>query len=37
VPLANAKQFLARVEQQAGRRAVLYSGFLIKQQLGNGS
>ena len=36
VPLANAKQFLARVEQQAGRRAVLYSGFLIKQQLGNG-
>jgi len=36
VPLANAKQFLARVLGQAGRRAVLYSGFLIKQQLGNG-
>ena len=35
VPLANAKQFLAGVQQQAGRRAVLYSGFLIKQQLGN--
>jgi len=35
VPLANAKQFLTRVQEQAGRRAVLYSGFLIKQQLGN--
>src|SRR5271169_4925153 len=36
VPLANAKQFLARVQEQAGRRAVLYSGFLIKEQLGDG-
>ena len=35
VPLANAKQFLARVQEQAGRRAVLYSGFLIKEQLGD--
>ena len=35
VPLANAKQFLAQVQEKAGRRAVLYSGFLIKQQLGN--
>ena len=35
VPLANAKQFLARVQERAGRRAVLYSGFLIKQQLVN--
>ncbi len=37
VPLADAKQFLARIQQQAGRRAVLYSGFLIKQQLGSGN
>src|SRR5271169_5513334 len=32
VPLANAKQFLALVLEKAGRRAVLYSGFLIKEQ-----
>jgi len=36
VPLANAKQFLARVLEKAGRRAILYSGFLIKEQLGDG-
>ena len=36
VPLDNAKQFLARVQEKAGRRAALYSGFLIKEQLGDG-
>ena len=36
VPLANAKQWLQRVLDKTGRRAVLYSGFLIKEQLGNG-
>ena len=35
VPLNDAKRFLQRVFDRAGRRAVLYSGFLIKQQLGN--
>jgi lysozyme len=35
VPLDNAKRFLQRVLDRAGRRAVLYSGFLIKEQLGN--
>jgi lysozyme len=34
VPLANAKAFLTRIQEKAGRTAVLYSGFLIKQQLG---
>lgn len=37
VPLANAKQWLQRVIDKTGRRAVLYSGFLIKQQLGSGT
>ena len=35
VPLINAKEFLLRVEDAVGRKAVLYSGFLIKEQLGN--
>ena len=34
VPLDNAKKFLQRVLDKAQRRAVLYSGFLIKKQLG---
>ena len=33
VPLINAKEFLLRVEDAVGRRAVLYSGSLIKDQL----
>jgi GH25 family lysozyme M1 (1,4-beta-N-acetylmuramidase) len=33
IPLINAKEFLLRVEDAVGRRAVLYSGFLIKEQL----
>src|SRR5262249_3540677 len=37
VSLDNAKQWLQRVFDKTGRRAVLYSGFLIKQQLGNGN
>ncbi len=36
VPLSDAKKFLQRVFDKTGRRAVLYSGFLIKEQLGNG-
>jgi lysozyme len=36
VPLGTAKMWLQRVLDKTGRRAVLYSGFLIKQQLGNG-
>jgi len=36
VSLANAKQWLQHVFDQTGRRAVLYSGFLIKEQLGTG-
>src|SRR6516162_2259715 len=35
VPLIDAKEFLLRVEHAVGRKAVLYSGFLIKEQLGN--
>jgi GH25 family lysozyme M1 (1,4-beta-N-acetylmuramidase) len=34
VKLDKAKQFLQRVLDKTGRRAVLYSGFLIKEQLG---
>jgi len=34
VSLDNAKQWLQRVFSKAKRRAVLYSGFLIKAQLG---
>jgi lysozyme len=35
VPLDNAKQWLNRVFEKTGRRAALYSGFLIKEQLGD--
>jgi GH25 family lysozyme M1 (1,4-beta-N-acetylmuramidase) len=35
VLLINAKEFLLRVEDVVGRKAVLYSGFLIKEQLGD--
>jgi len=35
VALIDAKEFLLRVEDAVGRKPVLYSGFLIKQQLGN--
>jgi len=35
VSLDNAKQWLRHVNEKAGRAAVLYSGFLIKEQLGN--
>lgn len=34
VPLANAKAFLTGVQAATGRLPILYSGFLIKQQLG---
>src|SRR5215831_10419038 len=37
VPLIDAKEFLLRVEHAVGRKAVFYSGFLIKEQLGNAS
>ena len=36
VPLDNAKQFLKRVFDKTGKMPVLYSGFLIKEQLGQG-
>jgi lysozyme len=36
VPLENAKKWLRRVSAKANRKAVLYSGFLIKEQLGKG-
>jgi len=35
VPLDNAKRWLRHVFEKTGRRAVLYSGFLIKKQLGD--
>jgi GH25 family lysozyme M1 (1,4-beta-N-acetylmuramidase) len=35
VALIDAKEFLFRVEDAVGRMPVLYSGFLIKQQLGS--
>jgi GH25 family lysozyme M1 (1,4-beta-N-acetylmuramidase) len=35
VPLDDAKAFLARIREKAGRSAVLYSGHLIKEQLGD--
>jgi GH25 family lysozyme M1 (1,4-beta-N-acetylmuramidase) len=35
VALIDAKEFLLRVEDAVGRKPVLYSGFLIKQQLGS--
>lgn len=34
VPLANAGAWLKRVFDKTGRRPILYSGFLIKEQLG---
>lgn len=34
VPLSNAKAFMQEVHDQIGRYPILYSGFLIKQQLG---
>jgi lysozyme len=34
VPLDNVKQWLKRVFDKTGRMPVLYSGFLIKEQLG---
>jgi lysozyme len=37
VPLDNAKQWLKHVFDKTGRRAALYSGFLIKEQLGDRS
>jgi lysozyme len=33
VPLANAIRFMRRVEERIGRKVVLYSGFLIKEQI----
>ncbi len=36
VPLSNAKQWLKRVFDKTGRMPVLYSGFLIKEQVGQG-
>jgi GH25 family lysozyme M1 (1,4-beta-N-acetylmuramidase) len=35
VTLLTARQFLEAIEVQTGRKAVLYSGFLIKEQLAN--
>jgi Glycosyl hydrolases family 25 len=35
VPLDNAKQWLKHVFEKTGCRAAFYSGFLIKEQLGN--
>ena len=35
VPLIDAKEFLLRVEDAVGRKAVFFSGLLIKEQLGN--
>lgn len=34
VPLAAVKEFLGLIHQRVGRDAILYSGFLIKEQLG---
>jgi len=36
VPLGDAKRWLQRVFDKTGRRAALYSGFLIKEQLQSG-
>ncbi len=33
VPLADAIKFMRRVEERIGRKVVLYSGFLIKEQI----
>jgi lysozyme len=35
VPLKDAKKWLQRVLDKTGRRAIFYSGFLIKEQLGD--
>ncbi len=35
VPLSDAKLFLRLVKEKTGQSPVLYSGFLIKEQLGN--
>ncbi len=35
VPLDDARDWLSRAHEKIGRWPVLYSGFLIKQQLGN--
>jgi len=35
VPLKDAKKWLQRVLDKAERRAILYSGFVIKEQLGD--
>jgi lysozyme len=35
VPLRDAKKWLQRIIDETGRKAILYSGFLIKQQLGD--
>ncbi len=35
VPLSAAKEFMRLVRQKVGRDPILYSGFLIKQQLGD--
>lgn len=35
VPLADAKAFMSLVKTRTGRYPILYSGFLIKQQLGS--
>jgi lysozyme len=35
VPLIDAKEFLLRVEDTVGRKPVLYSGSVIKEQLGS--
>ncbi|MDE2096852.1 MAG: glycoside hydrolase family 25 protein [Patescibacteria group bacterium] len=35
VPLDNAREFMEHVQRQTGRYPWLYSGFLIKEQMGN--
>ncbi|MCL2714674.1 MAG: glycoside hydrolase family 25 protein [Alphaproteobacteria bacterium] len=35
VPLTNARKFMELVKERVGRYPVLYSGFLIKEQLGD--
>jgi lysozyme len=37
VSLSDLFEFLHEIETEAGRKAVLYSGFLIKEQLGGGT
>jgi GH25 family lysozyme M1 (1,4-beta-N-acetylmuramidase) len=33
--LAQAREFLTKIEKELGRKAIIYSGHLIKEQLGN--